>query len=172
VQLWRGLHDRRTPEMTFSLLRAQVHLEKDKPPKAVWFLWLPPARIPASVSVNARILWEAYVHRWPIEPGIRFRKEALGWTLPRFQRAETGDTWTLLVAIAHWMLFLAHPLVKDSPLPWQKTQSTLTPQQVRQSLWTIFEQSGKPPGWPKNKARTPKERHEVVKKGVSAAKTA
>lgn len=182
VQLWRGLHDRRAPEMTFSLLRAQVHLEKDQPPKAVWFLWLPPTPIPASVAVNARTLWEAYVHRWPIEPGLRFRKEALGWTLPRFQHAETGDTWTLLVALAHWILFLARPLVKDSPLPWQKTQSALTPQRVRQSLWTIFGQigtparppkpRGKPPGWPKGKARTPKPRHAVVKKGVSAAKTA
>lgn len=182
VQLWSGLHDRRAPEMTFSLLRAQVHLERDQPPKAVWFLWLPPTQIPAAVSVNARTLWEAYVHRWSIEPGIRFRKEALGWTLPRFQRAETGDTWSLLVAIAHWILFLARPLVQDSPLPWQKTQPALTPQRVRQSLWTIFGQvgtparppkpRGKPPGWPKGKPRTPKQRHEVVKKGVPAAKTA
>lgn len=182
VQIWNGLHDRRAPEMTFSLLCAQVHLEKDKPPKAAWFLWLPPTQIPAAVSVNARTLWAAYVHRWPIEPGIRFRKEALGWTLPRFQRAETGDTWTLLVALAHWILFLARPLVKDSPLPWQKTQSALTPQRVHQSLWTIFAQIGTParppkprgksPGWPKGKPRTPKQRHKVVKKGVPAAKTA
>lgn len=182
VQLWNGLHDRRAPEMVFSLLRAQVHLEKEKPPKAVWFLWLPPVQIPTSVSLTARTLWEAYVNRWPIEPGIRFRKETLGWTRPRFQRAETGDTWTLLVAIAHWILFLARPLVQDSPLPWQKKQSALTPQRVRQSLWTIFAQigtparppkpRGKPPGWPKGRPRTPKERHEVVKKGISAAKTA
>ena len=80
------------------------------------------------------------------------------------------------------MLFLARPLVQDNPLPWQKAQPRLTPQRVRQSLWTIFMQIGTPaqppklrgksPGWPKGKPRTPKERHQVVKKGVSAARAA
>lgn len=155
VQLWCGLHDRRAPQMTFALLRAQVHLEKAEPPKAVWFLWLPPAQMPASVSVTAKTLWTDYVNRWPIEPGIRFRKENLGWTLPRFQSAETGDTWTLLVTLAHWMLFLARPLVKDSPLPWQKTQPALTPQRVRQSLWTIFAHIGTPALPPKPRGPPP-----------------
>jgi hypothetical protein len=113
---------------------------------------------------------------------MRFRKETLGWTLPRFQSAESGDTWTLLVGLAHWMLFLARPSVQDNPLSWQKAQTHLTPQRVRQSLWTIFLQIGTPaqppklrgksPGWPKGKSRTPKERHQVVKKGISDAKTA
>lgn len=67
-----------------------------------------------------------------------FTKEILGWTLLRFQSAETGDTWTWLVALAHWMLFLARPIVKDSPLPRQKAQSSPTPQRVRQSMGTIF----------------------------------
>ena len=56
------------------------------------------------------------VNRWPIEPGMRFRKE----TLPRLQSAETGDTWTLLVALAHWMLFLARPLVGTTRCPGKK----------------------------------------------------
>lgn len=132
--------------------------------------------------ITARLIWAAYVNRWPIEPGTRFHKETLGWTLPRFQSAESGDTWTLLVVLVHWMLFLARPIVQDQPRPWQKAQTRLTPQRVRQSLGAIFLQIGTParppqlrrklPGWPKGKPRTPKERHKVIKKGVSNAKTA
>lgn len=143
---------------------------------------MPPLHPPAHIVLNAKTIWAAYVHRWSIEPGVRFRKETLGWTLPRFQSAETGDTWTQLVALAHWMLFLARSLVRDCPLPWQKAQTHLTPQRVRQSLGAIFLQIGTPaqpakprgksPGWPKGRRRTPKMRHNVVKKGVSAAKTA
>ncbi|MEM2112363.1 MAG: transposase, partial [Candidatus Bathyarchaeia archaeon] len=66
--------------------------------------------------------------------------------------------------------------------PWQKPQTRLTPQRVRQSLKPIFlligtparepKPRGKPPGWPKGKARTPKPRRQVVKKGVPTAQTA
>jgi len=182
LKRWNGLRDKHAPDLTCDVIRAQVHLEKDKPPEAVWFAWLPPVHPPAEIAITAQTIWTAYVNRWPIEPGMRFRKETLGWTLPRFQSAETGDTWTLLVALAHWMLFLARPLVRDNPLPWQKAQTRLTPQRVRQSLWTIFLQIGTParppkprgksPGWPKGRRRMPKERHQVVKKGVSSAQTA
>jgi hypothetical protein len=64
---------------------------------------------------------------------MRFRKETLGWTLPRFQSAETDNTWTWLAALAHWMLFLARLIVKDHRLPWQKAQKSLSPQRARQS---------------------------------------
>jgi hypothetical protein len=124
---WNGLCDKHAPDLTCDILRAETHLEKDKPPEAVWFAWLPPVHSPAGIVITPQTIWIAYVNRWPIEPGMRFRKETLGWTLPRFQSAETGDTWTYLVALAHWMLFLARPIVKDSPLPWQKAQSSLPP---------------------------------------------
>lgn len=182
LQRWNDLRDKRAPGLSFDVIRAQVHLERDKPPAAVWFAWLPPVSPPPHIIITAQLIWTAYVNRWPIEPGTRFRKETLGWTLPRFQSAQSGDTWTWLVALAHWMLFLARPIVQDRPLPWQKAQTRLTPQRVRQSLGVIFLQIGTParppklrgksPGWPIGKARTPKERHKVVKKGVSEARTA
>ncbi|MFZ5884487.1 MAG: transposase, partial [Chloroflexota bacterium] len=178
LQRWQSLRDKRTPNLTFDVLRAQVHLEKEKPPPAVWFAWLPPINPPPQIALTAQTIWTAYVSRWPIEPSLRFRKETLGWTLPRFHSAATGDTWTQLVALAHWMLFLSRPIVQDNPLPWQKAQTNLTPQRVRQSLCTIFLQIGTParppkprgksPGWQKGRRRTPKTRHKVVKKNASA----
>jgi hypothetical protein len=182
LKRWKGLSDKRAPDVTYALIRAETHREKEQPPVAVWFAWLPPVHPPAAISITARIIWTAYVQRWPGEPGMRFRKETLGWTLPRFHSAEPGDAWTWPVALAHRILFLARPLVKDDPLPWQKAQTRLIPQRVRQSLWTIFVQMGTPaqppklrgksPGWPKGKPRTPKERHNVVKKGISVVQVA
>lgn len=182
LERWNSLHERKAPALVYDLVRASIHLERENPPEAIWLAWLSPPTIPSGIVVTAQTVWSAYVQRWPVEPGVRFRKEKLGWTLPRFQRPETGDTWTHLVALAHWMLYLARPIVEDTPLPWQKPQTRLTPQRVRQSLKPIFvligsparkpKPRGKSPGWPKGRSRTPKERHEVVKKGISTAQTA
>jgi len=182
LERWNGLHERKASHLTYDVVRASIHCERAQPPQAVWFAWLAPPTIPSGIVVTARTIWSAYGQRWPIEPGVRFRKERLGWNLPRFQSAATGDTWTLLVAVAHWMLFLARPIVADTPLPWQKPQQRLTPQRVRQSLKPIFlligspagapKPRGKAPGWPTGTPRTPKERFKVVKKGTTTALTA
>jgi len=181
LERWQSLQDKRTPNLTFDVLRAQAHLEKEKPPPAVWFAWLPPFNPPDQIALTAQTIWTAYVSRWPIEPSLRFHKETLGWTLPRFHSAATGDTWPQLVALAHLTLFLSRPIVQDNTLPWQKAQTNLTPQRVRQSLSTFFLQIGTPPrppkprgkspGWQKGRRRMPKTRHNVVKKNASATQT-
>ena len=174
LERWNNLHGKNDADVPMDVIRASIHLERDKPPKPIWLAWQAPATIPNNMEVNAQVIWQAYVHRWPVEPGIRFRKQRLGWTTPQFQHKETGDRWTWLVALASWLLFLARPIVEDHPLPWQKPQSKLTPQRVQQSLPLIFAQFGSParkpktrgksPGWPKGKRRTPKQRYRVVKK--------
>jgi len=182
LERWNGLHEKKGSDVPNNVLRASVHLEHDKPPQPVWLAWLAPACIPVQISLTVETIWRAYIARWPVEPGIRFRKEILCWTLPRFQRKEACDLWTELTAIAAWMLFLARTIVADVPLPWQKPQQRLTPQRVQQSLKPIFaligsparppKQRGKSPGWPKGKRRTRKVRHPVVKKHPTVAKTA
>lgn len=131
------------------------------------------------MDVNTQAIWQSYVHRWPVEPGIRFRKQRLGWITPQFQNKETGDRWRWLVALAFWLLFLSRPIVEDHPLPCQKPQIKLTPQRVQQSLPLIFAQFGSParkpklrgksPGWPKGRRRTPKQRFKVLKKQPAPA---
>ena len=174
LERWNNLHGKNDTDVPMDVIRASIHLEKDKPPKPIWLAWQAPATIPSNLDVNAQVIWQAYVHRWPVEPGIRFRKQRLGWTTPQFQHKETGDRWSWLVALAVWLLFLSRPIVKDYPLPWQKPQNKLTPQRVQQSLPLIFAQFGSParmpkmrgksPGWPKGRRRTPKQRFKVVKK--------
>jgi hypothetical protein len=174
LERWNDLHGKQDADVPFDVIRASIHLEKDQPPKPLWLAWQAPATIPDDFQVDAKLIWLAYVHRWPVEPGIRFRKQRLAWTTPQFQHKESGDLWSWLVALALWLLYLARPIAKDQPLPWQKPQAQLTPQRVQQSLPLIFAQFGSParkpkprrksPGWPKGRRRTPKQRFKVVKK--------
>ncbi len=182
LERWNGLHEKKGSDVPYNVVRANVHLEREKPPAALWLAWLAPQSPPAEPQLTAETVWRAYDHRWPIEPGLHFRKATLGWTLPRFQTKEAGDRWTLLTGLAAWMNFFARSIVADQPLPWQKPQPKLTPQRVQQSLRPIFELIGSParlpksrgisPGWPKGKKRTPKPRFAVVKKTSAVVKTA
>ena len=144
LERWNGLHGKLDADVPFDVIRASVHLERDKPPKPIWLAWQAPAELPKGIQVDAVAIWQAYCNRWPIEPNIRFRKQRLGWCKPQFQDKETGDRWSWLVALTIWLLFLARPIVQDQPLPWQKPQRRLTPQRVQQSLPLIFAQFGSP----------------------------
>lgn len=181
LRRWNDLHAKQDADTVFSIILAETHLEREKP--APWF-WLgyqyPSDNTPEEPALKE--LWYGYHHRWPVEPSIRFRKQQLHWTLPRFQTPERCDRWTMLVTMAHWELFLARDVVQDQPLPWQPAQTELTPERVRQSLAGLFSQIGTPaappqtrgksPGWPTGRARTPLERHKVVKKTPAKPKTA
>jgi hypothetical protein len=174
LERWTNLHGKNDADVPLDVIRASIHRERDQPPQPIWLGWQPPPTISGSLDIDAQIIWQAYVPRWPVEPGIRFRKQRLGWTTPQFQHKETGDRWSWLVALAVWLLFLSRPIVADHPLPWQKPQNNLTPQRVQQSLPLVFAQFGSParrpkmrgksPGWPKGRRRTPKQRFNVVKK--------
>jgi hypothetical protein len=174
LRRWANLHARSAADIEFDVVQAQVHLERDQPPAPLWLLWLPSATIPLTVTVNVETIWRAYEHRWPIEPGNRFRKQILNWTRPQFHTPQAGDRWTMLVTLAFWQLYLARPLVADCPLPWQPKQTKLTPTRMQQGWGDIFLQIGQPtrspqtrgksPGWPKGKRRQPKPRYPVVKK--------
>jgi hypothetical protein len=179
LERWNTLHGKNDADVPIDVIRASIHLEKDKPPKPIWLAWQAPVTLPNNLDVDAKLIWQAYVHRWPVEPGIRFRKQRLGWTTPQFQHKESGDRWSWLVALAVWLLYLSRPIVADHPLPWQKPQSKLTPQRVQQSLPLIFAQFGSParmpktrgksPGWPKGRRRSPKQRFKPVKKQPATA---
>ncbi len=182
LERWHNRHEKKGADVPYDVVRANVHLEREKPPTALWLAWLPPQPVPEGRTIAVQTLWRAYEARWPIEPGLHFRKATLGWTMPRFQSKEAGDRWTWLTALATWMIFLARTIVADAPLPWQKAQQRLTPQRVQQSIRPIFALIGTParppirrgisPSWPKGKRRTPKPRYLVVKKTPVVAKTA
>jgi hypothetical protein len=173
VLRWQALHAREAADTPFTALRIQVHSERDTPPEPLWLGWQGP-------EVSAVTLWRAYQLRWPIEPSIRTRKQQLHWTLPAFQKVEASERWTMLVSLAHWILYLARELVQDLPLPWQAHQQLPTPGRVQRSFGVLFAQIGTPAlapkvrgkstGWPKGRVRKRPERQAVVKKSASTGK--
>jgi len=179
LRRWDGLHARPDANTAFSVLLVETHWERERPGKPLWLAYQPPpGQQPSEQPLVS--LWRGYQHRWPVEPGTRFRKQYLAWTLPRLQDADACDRWTLLVTLAQWQLFLARELIADQPLPWQRAQDNPTPERVLQGLGGLFSQIGTParepkargksPGWPKGKARTRRERQRVVKKTNKKAK--
>ena len=75
LRLWQGLHAREDAETTFSVLRATIHLEREKPPKPLWLAWRGPALPPEE-------LWRAYQRRATVEASFRFRKQYLASRAP------------------------------------------------------------------------------------------
>jgi len=173
LRRWDQLHARQDAGTTFSVILVETHLERENPSRPFWLAYQPPPGQEAG-DQSLATLWYAYQYRWPVEPSIRFRKQYLYWTLPRFQTLERCERWTMLVTLAQWQLFLARDLVQDVRLPWQPAQENLTPERVQQSLGGLFRQIGTPaqppqprgksPGWPKGRPRTRKKRYRVVKK--------
>jgi len=174
LRRWDDKHARQDADTEFSVILAETHLERDNPSDPFWLAYQPPPHQEPGEQGLAD-LWHWYDWRWPVEPSIRFRKQYLYWTMPRFQKAEYCDRWTGLVNIAQWELFLARDVVKDKPLPWQPPQEQLTPERTLQSLGATFREIGTPaappqtrgksPGWLEGQARTRPKRHPVVKKG-------
>ena len=173
LRRWDAKHALQDTDTAFSVILVETHLERENPSAPFWLGYQPP---PHQKPGDQRLenLWHWYDYRWPVEPSIRFRKQYLNWTLPRFQSAECCDRWTMLVNLAQWQLFLGRHLVTDSPLPWQPAQENPTPERVLQGFGGLFREIGAPtappqtrgksPGWPPGRSRTRPERRQVVKK--------
>lgn len=177
LRRWNKLHPKQDAQSVFDVILAEVHLERDKPPAPLWLAYLA-----GHTDYPVQAVWSWFDYRWPIEPSIRFRKQNLSWTLPRFQDSQECDRWTNLVDVAYWQLFLARHVVRDQPLPWQKAQTTLTPGRVLRGMGAIFSQidspaqppqtRGKSPGWPTGRPRTRPRRYKPTKRGNKKVKSA
>jgi hypothetical protein len=169
LRCWHGLHAKQDASTPFRVIQAETHLARPKPPKPIWLGTI------GAPDNSCYHKWVWFDQRWPIEPAIRFRKNRLYWTLPRFQTPSACDRWTSLVDLAYWQVWLARILVSDQPLPWQKPQADLTPGRVTQGLGALFAQfehitsapktRGKSPGWPSGRQRTRPRRYPVLKRG-------
>ena len=177
LRRWDHLHARQDAQTMFSVLLVEAHREREQPTAPLWLAYLHPSTT-RHAELTLEASWRGYAARWPVEPSIRFRKQSLYWTLPRFQSAEACDRWTRLVTLAQWQLWWARGIVQDAPLPWQPAQQALTPDRTRQSLGALFQQIGTParppktrgksPGWPQGQPRSRPKRHRVVRKTSKA----
>jgi hypothetical protein len=174
LRRWDDLHAKQDARSVFSVLCCEVHLEREKPPKALWLGY----RAAPTQDFKLENIWRCFPMRWSIEPAFRFRKERLHWTIPQLQQTQGCDTWTNLIDIVYWILYLGRDLVQDCPLPWQKPLKTLTPGRILQGFQLLFphigtptrvvKKRGKSPGWQTGRKRSPPPRFKTVKRGKKA----
>ena len=170
VQQWNELHFKKAASHPVTLIRIERLEAKDtrRDPQVIWLAWQgePPPPLEQ--------WWHLYGRRWPIEPWYHLAKSRLYWTLPRLKTPEQSQRWSDLMPLLTWQIWLARPLITDTPLPWQKPQRHPTPQRVLQGMGALLTQIGTPtrrpkprgksPGWPKGRPREPVPRYKVVKK--------
>jgi hypothetical protein len=46
LERWQGLHEKKGADVPYEVIRACVHLERQKPPTALWLAWLAPEPMP------------------------------------------------------------------------------------------------------------------------------
>lgn len=172
LRRWSNLHFRRSPEHPMELLsisRIQPKGKKGKS-KPMWLAWVGEQMPPL------QDVWQKYLRRFAVDHWYRFAKQRLHWTEPKLGTPEQASRWSDLMPLMTWQLWLARGEVIDNPLPWQKSQTRLTPGRVAQSFGGVLaaigtpakppKPRGKSPGWPKGKSRKPRCRCPFVKKGT------
>jgi hypothetical protein len=172
IRYWNHLHFKSVAGHPFAVILVE---RLDCPTaKPLWLIWV------AKHHFSFDELWSNYLRRFTIDHWYRFAKQRLHWTLPRLATPEQMETWSDVMPILSWQLWLARPCVEDAPLPWQSPQTQLTPGRVAQSFAVLLARIGAPapdpkprgksPGWPTGQKRTRKPRYPTVKKRYSPPK--
>jgi hypothetical protein len=176
VRMWHDLHLTGAADKPVRLILVdRLDAPNSKP---LWLIWI------SSFEPDLTQIWQQYLRRFTIEHWYRFVRKRLHWTLPNLSSSKQTDTWSDLMPLLTWQLWLAKDLVIDCPLPWQKKMTKLTPGRVADSFATVLARIGTPacvpktrgkaPGWPAGKTRRKKPRYPTVKKSYkkpSQAKT-
>jgi Transposase DDE domain len=182
VRCWSSLHPKtrrigerygceRAPIVEGSVVLVEVGKlpRQTRKPKKLWLWWS------RESEANLDLIWRAYCRRFDLEHTIRFSKQTLGWTTPRFRHPEQADRWTWLVLAAYAQLRLGRAIVADAKLPWERAQlpQRLTPTRVLRGFATLLAVVGTPakppkpcgrsPGRPKGSRSGPAKRHPALK---------
>lgn len=177
VQLWLGLHLRKAKGQTLSLIRIERLNAKGtrRDPKGLWLGWL------GEEAPSLPEDWRLYLRRFAVDHWYRFAKQRLHWTEPQLGTPERSQTWSNLVVLMTWQLFLGRGVLEDKPLPWQATVKKMTPGRACQAWGSLLARIGTPaqvpkpraksPGWPKGRVRKRRDVHPVVKKANKRRKT-
>lgn len=175
LKLWHGFHFRQSPQRTMSLVSIACQSRSGRPRlRPLWVAWM------GDTPPPLRQLWSLYLRRGTVDHWYRFAKQRLHWSVPHLSTPQQAERWSDLMPLLTWQLWLARDQMQDSPLPWQKTQTKLTPGRVAQGFAAVLTQLGTPavppkprgksPGWPTGTPRSPKPRFPVVRKRVSKPK--
>ena len=173
LQLWQNLHFYQSSAHPMDLIRVE-RLSNERVYQPLWLVWV------GQSLPDLNNLWQSYLRRFAIDHWYRFMKQRLHWSLPRFATPEQSQTWSDLMPILTWQLWLARPLLNQAPLPWQKHLPVPSPGRVADSFAALLVRIGSPaadpkprgksPGWLPGRARTRRIRYPTVKKGFKKPK--
>jgi hypothetical protein len=164
VRCWLGLHPKtrriaerygckQAPVVRGSVVLVEVGKlpRQTRKPKKLWLWWS------GVGEVDLDLIWRTYCRRFDLEHTIRFMKQTLGWTTPRFRHPEQADRWTWLVLVSYVQLRLARGIVADRRLPWERPRRPrrLTPTRVLRSFATLLATVSTPADPPKPCGRSP-----------------
>jgi hypothetical protein len=178
VRMWRDLHflkSKAHPMFVVCIERLEAKGTK-RDPKVLWLAWIAEEVPPLEQG------WRLYLRRFAIEHWYRFAKQRQHWTRPHLGTPERSQTWSDLMPLLTWLLWLARHVLQDKPLPWQKPQTDLTPGRAAAGWGGVLaligtpapppKPRGKSPGWQKGRLRRRREVFAVVKKDPKRAKIA
>lgn len=168
LERWCQLHEQKGADVPYDVIRARVHLEREKPPAALWLAWLAPAQFPPGMTLTVETIWRAYVSRWPVEAGIHFRKDTLGWTRPRFHSKEVGDRWTELTALACWIMFLTASHRRRPAVSMAESAAALDPAAGSAEHPADFREDWQPSSPPKSARKSARMDQRQSKSGQTA----
>jgi len=166
IRQWANLHLKQAADHPFALILVErLSTPASKP---LWLIWV------AKDKLTLSEVWQKYLRRFAIEHWYRFLRQRLHWTLPQLSTPAQMETWSALMPLLTWQLWLARDVVQDSPLPWQKPMAKLSPGRVANAFALVLVRIGSPaphpkprgksPGWPPGRKRTQRIRYPTIKK--------
>ena len=176
LKCWSQLHFRQSATYPMELILVErLNATGERTHRPLWLAWT------GGSMPTLGILWQLYLRRFCLEHWYRFIKQRLHWCLPQLGTAQQCETWSTLMALMSWQLWLARNHIQDCHLPWQKPLAHPTPGRVANGFATILANIGTParspkprgksPGWPTGKARKHRKRFPTVRKSYSKPKS-
>ncbi len=172
---WTQMHFYKTAEVPMQLILVERLDQTGQPTHRPLWLIATGEDLPALDTP-----WRLYLRRFCVDHWYCFIKQRLHWCLPQLSTAEQAASWSDLMPLMSWQVWLARQDAQDSPLPWQKPLNNKTPGRVANAFASILvavgtpatapKPRGKSPGWPTGKKRTSKKRFPTVKKSYSKPK--
>jgi hypothetical protein len=146
LQLGQNLHFYHSAAHPMHLIRVK-RLTAGQVSRPLWLVWV------GQTLPDLNDLWQCYLRRFAIDHWYRLLKQRLHWSLPRFATPEQSQTWSDLMPILTWQLWLARSLVTQAPLPWQKHLAVPSPGRVADSFATLLVRIGSPAPDPKQERK-------------------
>lgn len=158
--IMRGKKKKNVSDIFFRLTKICTYDENEKPlfKKPLWLTTLGERRF----ELTLPDIYYSYRQRFDLEHFFRFGKNRLLMDKSQTTDVNHEEAWWQLTMIAYAQLYLAHPIAKNSPNPWEKylpefksSTREIAPTQVQKDFFSIIRTIGTPAQLPKHRKNAP-----------------